>query len=142
MTVRPNVAALEFLPLLTHLAHADRSCRRTLVAENRLSSHGQLDPPLRAGRAPALAANSPQPQIKEPMRSELVYRAGLKIENKFLLSTTVMQAVRKLHINSTRTEDTSNRVLIDVAEGRYAHGVLPEIVPPPAIDVLIIAPAV
>lgn len=76
------------------------------------------------------------------MRSELVYKAGLKIENKFLLSTTVMQAVRKLHINSTRTEDTSNRVLIDVAEGRYLHGTLPEIVPPPAIDVLIIAPAV
>ena len=76
------------------------------------------------------------------MRSELVYRASRKIENHFLLATTVMQAVRKLHINSTRTEDTSNRVLIDVAEGRYAHGALPEIVPPPAIDVLIIAPAV
>jgi hypothetical protein len=76
------------------------------------------------------------------MRSELVYRAGLKIENKFLLSTTVMQAVRKLHINSTRTEDTSNRVLIDVAEGRYAHGALPEIIPPPTIDVLVIVPAV
>jgi hypothetical protein len=76
------------------------------------------------------------------MRSELVYRAGLKIENRFLLSTTVMQAVRKLHINSTRTEDTSNRVLIDVAEGRYAHGALPEIVPPPTIDVLLIVPAV
>jgi hypothetical protein len=76
------------------------------------------------------------------MRSELVYRAGLKIENKFLLSTTVMQAVRKLHINSTRTEDTSNRVLIDVAEGRYLNGALPEIEPPATIDVLIIAPAV
>jgi hypothetical protein len=76
------------------------------------------------------------------MRSELVYRAGLKIENKFLLSTTVMQAVRKLHINSTRTEDTSNRVLVDVAEGRYAHGTLPAIEPPPTIDTLLIVPAV
>jgi hypothetical protein len=75
------------------------------------------------------------------MRSNLVYRAALKIENKFLLSTTVMQAVRKLHINSTRTEDTSNRVLIDVAEGRYAHGPLPEIVPPPTIGALLIVPA-
>ncbi len=74
------------------------------------------------------------------MRSELVYRASLKIANKFLLSTTVMQAVRKLHINSTRTEDTSNRVLVDVAEGLYAHGALPEIVPPSAIETLIIAP--
>jgi hypothetical protein len=113
------------------------------LREKCFSSHNQLILILvLAGRAPALAANSPQPQIKAKMRSELVYRAGLKIENKFLLSTTVMQAVRKLHINSTRTEDTSNRVLIDVAEGRYAHGALPEIVPPPAIDVLIIAPAV
>ena len=76
------------------------------------------------------------------MRSELVYRAVHKIENHFLLATTVMQAVRKLHIISTRTEDTSNRVLIDVAEGKYTHGPLPAIVPPPTIDVLVIAPAV
>jgi hypothetical protein len=76
------------------------------------------------------------------MRSDLIYRAALKIENKFLLATTVMQAVRKMHINSTRTEDTSNRVLADVAEGRYAHGALPEIEPPPTIDVLLIAPSV
>jgi len=91
---------------------------------------------------PALIPNSPQPQMKEKMRSNLVYRAALKIENKFLLSTTVMQAVRKLHINSTRTEDTSNRVFIDVAEGRYAHGELPEIVPPPTIDTLVIVPGI
>jgi hypothetical protein len=76
------------------------------------------------------------------MRSDLVHRAAEKIENHFLLATTVMQAVRKLHINSTRTEDTSNRVLVDVAEGRYAHGELPEIVPPPTIDVLVIAPSI
>ena len=75
------------------------------------------------------------------MRSELVYRAGLKIENKFLLSTTVMQAVRKLHINSTRTEDTSNRVFEDVAQGLYAHGALPEIEPPATIDTLLIVAA-
>lgn len=74
------------------------------------------------------------------MRSELVHRASGKIENKFLLATTLMQAVRKLHISSTRTEDTSNKVLIDVAEGRYAHGKLPEIEPPPAIDVFVVAP--
>jgi hypothetical protein len=76
------------------------------------------------------------------MRSDLVYRASLKIENHFLLATTVMQAVRKLHINSTRTEDTSNRVLVDVAEGRYVHGELPEIVPPPAIEELLIVPSI
>jgi hypothetical protein len=76
------------------------------------------------------------------MRSNLVYLAGLKIENRFLLATTVMQAVRKLHLSSTRTEDTANKVFADVASGRYAHGELPEIAPPPAIDVLLITPAV
>lgn len=74
------------------------------------------------------------------MRSDLVYSAALKIENRFLLATTVMSAVRRLHINSTRTEDTANRVFADVAVGRYAHGELPEVAPPPAIDVLLIAP--
>jgi hypothetical protein len=74
------------------------------------------------------------------MRSNLVYSAGLKIENRFLLSTTVMRAVRKLHVNSSRTEDTLNQVFADVAEGRYAHGKLPEVPPPPPIDVLLVAP--
>jgi len=75
------------------------------------------------------------------MRSELVYSAGLKIENRFLLSATVIRAVRKLHVNSSRTEDTVNRVFADVAEGRYAHGALPEIEPPPPIDILVVTPA-
>jgi hypothetical protein len=74
------------------------------------------------------------------MRSELVYQAGLKIENRFLLSTTVMHAAHMLHVNSTRTEDTLNRVLTDVAEGRYVDVKLPEIVPPAPIDELVIAP--
>lgn len=72
------------------------------------------------------------------MRSELVYLAGLKIENRFLLSTTVMRVARLLHINSNRTEDTLNLVFTDVAEGRYVDAKLPEIVPPPAIDELVV----
>lgn len=72
------------------------------------------------------------------MRSQLVYEAGLKIENRFLLATTAMQATRKLHISSTRTEDTVNRVFTEVASGTRAHGRLPEITPPPAIDELLI----
>ncbi len=75
------------------------------------------------------------------MRSELVYSAGLKIENRFLLATTVMQAVRKLHVTSTRTEDTANNVFAEVARGRYSDVELPEIVPPPVIDALMISPA-
>ncbi len=51
-----------------------------------------------------------------------------------------MHAVRKLHVNSCRTEDTLNRVFADVADGRYVDVELPEIAPPPAIDALVIAP--
>ena len=71
------------------------------------------------------------------MRSELVYEAGQQIENRFLLATTTMQATRKLHISSTRTEDTLNRVLGEVAKGSYSQKNLPEVPPPAAIDVLV-----
>ncbi len=75
------------------------------------------------------------------MRSQLVFDAGFKIENRFLLATTAMQATRKLHIGSTRTEDTVNMVLAEVANGTPVHGKLPEVTPPPAIDALLITPA-
>lgn len=74
------------------------------------------------------------------MRSNLVYAAGLQVENRFLLASTAMQAVRKLHVDATRTEDTINKVLTEIASCRKIIGKLPEIVPPPAIDVLLIAP--
>ena len=72
------------------------------------------------------------------MRSELVHLAGLKIENRFLLSATVMRVARLLHVNSGRTEDTINRVFTDLDEGRYADARLPEIAPPPPIDELVV----
>jgi hypothetical protein len=75
------------------------------------------------------------------MRSELVYEAGLKIENRFLLAATVMRAVKKLHISSTRTEDTVNKVFVEVANGTRLHGDLPEVTPPPVIDALLITTA-
>jgi hypothetical protein len=68
------------------------------------------------------------------MRSELVYLAGIKIDNRFLLSATVMRVARLLHVNSHRTEDTLNRVFTDVAEGRFVDLRLPEITPPPPIE--------
>jgi hypothetical protein len=53
-----------------------------------------------------------------------------------------MRAVRKLHLNSTRTEDTANQVFADVAKGRYVTDLaLPEIKPLPAIEPLLLAPA-
>jgi hypothetical protein len=75
------------------------------------------------------------------MRSELVYEAGRKIENHFLLAATAMRAVRKVHVNSARTEETVNRVFIEVAKGRCAHGELPKVTRRRAVDLLLIKPA-
>lgn len=75
------------------------------------------------------------------MRSELVYSAGIKIPNRFLLTTVTIKAVQSLHIATTRTEDTANRVFLDVAEGRYVEVQLPAVVPQPAIEPLLITPA-
>ena len=75
------------------------------------------------------------------MRSELVYSAGRKVPNRFLLSALAIKAVKSLHLNSTRTEDTANRVFSEVAQGHFANVEMPEIVPAPAIEALLIAPA-
>lgn len=72
------------------------------------------------------------------MRSDLVYAAGLRIENRFLLASTAMLAVRKLHVDATRTEDTINKVFVEVANSQNIIAKLPEIVPPPTIDTLLI----
>ena len=91
---------------------------------------------------PGSVANVRLPRMGAHMRSQLVYSAGLKIENRFLLSATVMRAVRMFHVNNRRTEDTVNRVFVEVSEGRYADAKLPEITPPPPIDELVIAPII
>jgi hypothetical protein len=49
-----------------------------------------------------------------------------------------MRVARMLHFNSSRTEDTLNRVFADVAEDRFTEVKLPEIMPPPPIDELVI----
>lgn len=76
------------------------------------------------------------------MRSDLVFNAGFRVENRFLLATTVMQVVRKFHVDSTRTEDTINKVFTDLAANPKFVGILPEFVPPPpTLDALLIVPA-
>ena len=75
------------------------------------------------------------------MRSQLVYCAGLRIENRFLLTTIAMRAVRILHINSARTEDTANQVLAEIAKGRYVDAKIPELAPLPTIEPLLISHA-
>jgi hypothetical protein len=52
----------------------------------------------------------------------------------------MMRAVRMMHVNSARTEDTLNRVFAEVAEGRFTDVALPEITPPPVIDALVVTP--
>jgi hypothetical protein len=81
-------------------------------------------------------------ELRYIMRSKLVFDAGIRIQNRFLLAATVMRAAKKLHVNSTRSEDTVNEVFAEVAKGTYAHGELPEIVPPAPIDALVISTAV
>lgn len=76
------------------------------------------------------------------MRSQLVYSAGIQISNRFLLSTVAMNAVRKLHINSTRVEDTTNHVFSEVANGIYVQVTMPEVKPIPAIDPMLLPIAV
>jgi hypothetical protein len=76
------------------------------------------------------------------MRSDLVYSAERAIENRFLLASVAIRAVRVLHVSSTRTEDTANRAFSDITDGRYASAVLPKPAPPPLIENLLITPAV
>jgi hypothetical protein len=75
------------------------------------------------------------------MRSELVYSASTKIENRFLLATVTMRAVKRLHVVSTRTEDTANRVFTELAAGNFLEVKTPKLKPIPPIDALAITSA-
>jgi hypothetical protein len=75
------------------------------------------------------------------VRSELVYWAGKKIVNRFLLTTVTIKAVRKLHINTSRTEDTANSVFQEVAAGRYTDVRTPVLAPQVAIEPPLISAA-
>jgi hypothetical protein len=72
------------------------------------------------------------------MRSWLVYSAGIQVNNRFLLATIAMRAVRRLHINSTRTEETTNRVLEQIASGSFTDTSFPELTPAPAMEPVLI----
>ena len=54
------------------------------------------------------------------MRSEHVFSAQHKILNRFMLCQVTAKATKRLHITATRTEDTINRVLMDVGIGQFA----------------------
>ena len=85
---------------------------------------------------------APEPlHTRGNMRSELVYSAGIRIPNRFLLTTLTIKAVQSLHISSTRTEDTANRVFAEVASGHFTDVRLPSVMPQPALEPLLIVPA-
>ena len=50
--------------------------------------------------------------------------------------------VRRLHVNSTRVEDTTNQILSEVGNGNYIQVKMPEIKAAPPIDPLLIPVAV
>lgn len=59
------------------------------------------------------------------MRSEHVFVASSRISNRYSLCQTIAQATRRLHVTSTRTQDTMNQVLCDIGSGRYGLAIKP-----------------
>lgn len=73
------------------------------------------------------------------MRSEIVFEAASRIPNRYSLCLAAARATRRLHVPSTRTQDTMNQVLIDISSGKYGSVIeTPEISSPapPESDVL------
>lgn len=75
------------------------------------------------------------------MRSNLVHSAESQVASRFLLATIAMRAVRVLHIDSTRTEDTANEVFTEIANGKYILTELPPVASPQSMDLLITSAA-
>jgi len=46
----------------------------------------------------------------------LVYAASKEIPNRFQLCQTISKAARKLHLPTTTTQTTINRVLVELAD--------------------------
>ena len=72
------------------------------------------------------------------MRSDLVFTAGFQVSNRFLLATIAMRVARKLHVNSSRIEQTVNNVFSEIAQAHFTDGKLPEVIELPAIEVPLI----
>ena len=51
------------------------------------------------------------------MRSELIFRAREKVDNKYKLCQTTSKATRRLHIAAKNTTDTINYTLSRIAGG-------------------------
>jgi hypothetical protein len=55
------------------------------------------------------------------VRSNLVYSAENRVNHPFLLISLIIKEARKMHTESTRTEDTVNRAFALVAKCRVAE---------------------
>jgi hypothetical protein len=70
-------------------------------------------------RTPPAASSkavSKRPARRPTLRSSLVYAASKEIPNRFQLCQTISKAARKLHLASTPTQSTINRVLLELAD--------------------------
>lgn len=67
------------------------------------------------------------------MRSELVYKAALSVDNRFLLCRMVALSTKSLHVPNTAVQDTINNVLRKV-DGKTPESFvrLPTVVAEPA----------
>jgi len=72
------------------------------------------------------------------MRSEKVYRALSHIPNRFRLCQATARATKRMHIPSTRTQDTMNAVLSEISSGTFGEVIEARgpATPPPAMDIL------
>lgn len=68
------------------------------------------------------------------MRSDLVYSANREIPNRYQLCSTTSVATRRLHINSTPTGHTINRVLQEIS-GKPQP--LPQVIEVPIISAIL-----
>jgi hypothetical protein len=49
------------------------------------------------------------------MRSEMIFRAKVNIENKYELCQTAAKATRRLHVSSSDTQKTINNAFVRIA---------------------------
>jgi hypothetical protein len=51
------------------------------------------------------------------MRSEMIFRAKVNIENKYQLCQTAAKAMRRLHVSSSDTQKTIHNAFVRIATG-------------------------
>jgi hypothetical protein len=54
------------------------------------------------------------------MRSEMIFRAKVNIENKYQLCQTAAKATRRLHVSSSDTQMTIHNAFVRIATGPAA----------------------